>query len=264
MSADRDLNALIRDARGSEDPSASDRALVRRALALRMAALPELAGAEREPLQLSHETRSGRFLRRATSRTAITFAALPVVALSVWWSVSSGVSSGVSSPALNAATEAQMPGLLTWPDSARPPEKAPGGARGVAPAPVPKVHEVHEVGSAASSEVRVPSGAKPTAPPRSTSAARAGHNLAAESRALASVQRALRDADPRRALGLLDEQDRVFAQGVLGEERVAARVLALCDTGDVASARRTATAFLEEHASSPLRARVAASCVGSE
>jgi hypothetical protein len=74
---------------------------------------------------------------------------------------------------------------------------------------------------------------------------------------------ALHKGDPARALVLLDEHARSYANGVLAEERAGERVIALCDLGRVAEARSAATDFLRAHAHAPLAGRVRASCAGA-
>jgi hypothetical protein len=56
----------------------------------------------------------------------------------------------------------------------------------------------------------------------------ANPSLWEETRFLARVERALRDDNPRFALGLLGELDRSVPGGQLREERAAARALGLC------------------------------------
>jgi hypothetical protein len=74
---------------------------------------------------------------------------------------------------------------------------------------------------------------------------------------------ALHEGDPSRALALFDEHARLYANGVLAEERAGERVIALCDLGRAADARAAATEFLGAHAHAPLAARVRASCAGA-
>jgi hypothetical protein len=88
-------------------------------------------------------------------------------------------------------------------------------------------------------------------------------NLAAESRALAAVQRALRDGEHAAALRLLDEQDRIFARGLLGEERAAARVIARCGAGRTLEAERARAAFEARYPRSPLLTRLESACLPS-
>ena len=82
--------------------------------------------------------------------------------------------------------------------------------------------------------------------------------LAAETRRLREAHSALRAGDPQKALALLGEQG-----GQLGEERAAARVLALCQMGRVAEAEAARAAFLREHPRSPLAARIQGGCAPS-
>jgi hypothetical protein len=86
--------------------------------------------------------------------------------------------------------------------------------------------------------------------------------LAREAKLLQRAQQALRDNQPAAALAMLDEHDRTFAHGALGEEARAARVMALCALDQKAAATREATLFLQETPHSPFRAQVRASCAG--
>jgi hypothetical protein len=86
--------------------------------------------------------------------------------------------------------------------------------------------------------------------------------LRAETDALRTAQQALRGGQPRLALDLLDAQDRRFADGALEQERLAARVLALCQSGLVAEARAQAARFEQRWPRSPLKSRVRAACWG--
>ncbi len=79
--------------------------------------------------------------------------------------------------------------------------------------------------------------------------------LAAETRHLREAHGALQAGDPQKALALLDEQG-----GQLGEERAAARVLALCQLGRTAELEAARAAFLRDHPRSPLADRVRGGC----
>ncbi|HEY4158072.1 MAG TPA: hypothetical protein VGM29_08240, partial [Polyangiaceae bacterium] len=96
----------------------------------------------------------------------------------------------------------------------------------------------------------------PTDQPASSSASA----LTEEARALANVQRALREGNGNQALALLDAQDSKFHAGELGPERAAARIVALCAVGRVAEARSAGARFLAASPHSPLAARVRATC----
>jgi hypothetical protein len=82
--------------------------------------------------------------------------------------------------------------------------------------------------------------------------------LAAETRRLREAHGALQAGDAQKALALLGEQG-----GQLGEERAAARVLALCQLGRIAESEAARDAFLREHPRSPLAARVRGGCAPS-
>jgi outer membrane protein assembly factor BamD (BamD/ComL family) len=92
---------------------------------------------------------------------------------------------------------------------------------------------------------------RPTSPPST---------LEAETRLLREAHEALQAGQPARALDLLDQQSQTYASGQLGEERAAARVVALCKAGRPVEAQAAATRFLAEHPHSPLADRVRTSC----
>lgn len=85
--------------------------------------------------------------------------------------------------------------------------------------------------------------------------------LAAEIRLLRRAQLALQD--PGGALAALEwvaQHERTFPQPILGEERDALRVLALCAAGRKEEARSRAAEFLRATPQSPQAARIRASC----
>lgn len=87
-------------------------------------------------------------------------------------------------------------------------------------------------------------------------------SLELETRLLSRVERALRDDNPRLALGLLDELDQQVPRGQLLEERQAGRVVAECALGTAAAAGRAAD-FIERHRNSAYRARIEQACAPS-
>jgi hypothetical protein len=87
--------------------------------------------------------------------------------------------------------------------------------------------------------------------------------LAEETRLLRDADAATRAGDAPRALALLAEHARRFPRGVLGEERDAETVLALCAAGRTSEARAAAQRFLAARPGSPLAGRVRSSCGGS-
>jgi hypothetical protein len=84
--------------------------------------------------------------------------------------------------------------------------------------------------------------------------------LAAEAAALRTAQQAMRSGRTGDALRLLDQQDALYRAGSLGQERAAARVLALCEMGSVAAARAAAQRFEQQWPRSPLLGRVRSAC----
>jgi hypothetical protein len=88
-------------------------------------------------------------------------------------------------------------------------------------------------------------------------------SLATEVRLLKSAQRELSAANASASLALLDEHARLYPDGALKAERLAARVFALCKLGHVEQAREVAREFLRVAEGSPLVPRVLASCAGT-
>ncbi|HKO54145.1 MAG TPA: hypothetical protein VJV79_40835 [Polyangiaceae bacterium] len=123
---------------------------------------------------------------------------------------------------------------------------------------------------AASSEPIASSAPPPTSEPaRSSTAERVprtpptrSQKLAAEIALLARVNAAVNGGNGAKALELLAEYDREFRPGLLGEERAAASILALCAAGRKAEARASAQRFYAKSQHSPHAPRIAKSCVG--
>lgn len=67
---------------------------------------------------------------------------------------------------------------------------------------------------------------------------------------------------PAHALRLLEEHRRRYPRSALASERLATRILALCDLGRDSEAARLGERFLAEHPRSPLAARIRSSCAG--
>jgi len=128
------------------------------------------------------------------------------------------------------------------------PETAPAGE-----ASAPRASSVAafpELGSLAASKSAV-TAPQPSAP---------GAVLSAEARALADAQRALREGRNSEALSRIEQQESQFASGELGQERRAAKIVALCALGRVTEARALALRFLADSPRSPLSARIRATC----
>jgi hypothetical protein len=133
---------------------------------------------------------------------------------------------------------------------------APASPPGPSPAPAPILAQPSPDLSAS----RKPARPRPEPKAASSVAPRNPDHLRDETEALRSAQQALRDGQGQQALRLLEEQDAHFRDGLLAQERSAARVLALCQTGSVAQARVQAELFERRWPRSALMARVRFAC----
>lgn len=86
--------------------------------------------------------------------------------------------------------------------------------------------------------------------------------LAKEAALLLEARSALRSGAPETALSLLAGYESRFAGGVLLQEVLGSRILALCDLGRKAEALQAAKRFTSRWPSSPMAARLSTSCVG--
>ena len=93
-----------------------------------------------------------------------------------------------------------------------------------------------------------------------TSGAASADTLGRETQLLTSARAAVKGGNPDKALALLDEHARLFPNGWLANDRVAERIVVLCNVGRRAEAVREAKAFLDGRPKSPLTRRVEASC----
>lgn len=155
----------------------------------------------------------------------------------------------IGAPAPSSKSDVRVSGL---PEVSGPaaPEATPAG-EGSAPR-ASSVAAFPELGAPATSN-RASSAPKSSAP---------GAVLSAEARALADAQRALREGRNSEALALIAQQESEFASGELGQERRAAKIVALCALGRVTEARSLAQRFLADSPRSPLAARIRATCAG--
>jgi hypothetical protein len=85
-------------------------------------------------------------------------------------------------------------------------------------------------------------------------------SIAEETLLLGRVQVALRQGQPGRALELLDQYRETYPRGVLDEEALASRVVALCSSGRSADGRRWAEDFVRRYPRSLHLGRVRAAC----
>lgn len=110
----------------------------------------------------------------------------------------------------------------------------------------------------------VPAPAAHPALPAAQSSSVRSEQLAEEIGLLASANAAIRSGEGSRALQLLREFDRRFANAVLKEERSAAGVLALCAAGRQAEAKAAADRFVTRWPRSPLLPRISGSCASGK
>jgi len=101
----------------------------------------------------------------------------------------------------------------------------------------------------------------PEAPDVFSSAPEPPDLLREETAELRRAQQALRAGNSELALNLLSQQDQTFSRGSLQQERSAARVLALCQSGHKDLARTEAERFQQRWPKSALVARVRSSCL---
>lgn len=106
----------------------------------------------------------------------------------------------------------------------------------------------------ASTSAPMESATAPSEPPAAPS------SLEGEIRLLRDAQAALSRGDASRSLELLEQHQSRYPNGVMSQEREAARVIALCKLGRRDEARAEAAHFVEQHPTSPLSARVRGSC----
>jgi hypothetical protein len=258
------LDELLHTVRRTENPNAEDRRAVRRSL-------------------------SALFATAVTTSTAVASAATKTALVStmLWPFVTGAVVGGA---VIVTTAVAYRPGLFagTAPPStgnAVRPAAAPRAEPPVAPTELTPPGELPSAMPAPPSEQRAPE-AQPMVESRTRQPAReslrlapaqtstpagvvsetpgvkpqSAQSLEAESRALAEAQRALRDHDAEWALNMLAQQDRVFADGKLAEERAAARVLALCAAGRLDEGRAAAERFQRQYPGSMLTERVRQAC----
>jgi hypothetical protein len=143
-----------------------------------------------------------------------------------------------------------------WPRESTAPKATPLVVLAHAPlAPAPSASA--ESSPSASPIIASSASSTPLEPKRATSASQ----LREESLAVLEARAALRAGDAARSLGLLEQARARFPHGALGQEREALTIEALAKTGQAATARRRAEAFLRAHPQSPYLAdlrRVAA------
>jgi hypothetical protein len=247
---------VVREACAALQPTTADRARVRAALAARLGPAPASPTAPRgggnAPAALGHMPFG------VTVGAGV--AALAILAGSLVPVRSARQTAGAGAPgSADDVVAAARPIAVPTPDapaaSAVPASSAAGAdaaPREIAEPP-PRAARGGAVASAAPS-------ALPSAEPNPSSTPARASSLEEEVRLMREAERALAAGDATGALARLDDLSARFEHGVLREERLAARVLALCAAGNQARARAEGERFLSVAPTSPHAGRVRASC----
>ena len=241
--AARRLFELSRD---QDEPDALARNRIGRALSARIA-----AGASASAMVSSVPVSAAGILGSAVAKSVLV-ASVTSALVAVGWLTSRPFRHPVSQQKARSAVEATESTEMTAHPAAKPRlEEKPSPEQ-------PAAHLGSDPSSAA------PPRRQPVRPvmrlDAKAGAPEAMDRLHAETDALRSAQRALRDRKPRQALELLDEQDARFRDGMLEQERAAARVLALCQAGLAAKAHEQADRFERLWPGSALVGRVRSAC----
>ncbi|UJR84933.1 hypothetical protein [Sandaracinus amylolyticus] len=294
-----DARALIEAARAADDPSAADRARVRRAMMASIAA-GAAAGAAGTAASASAASGgaiaggSGAIANAAGATAAATGAAAAgatttalgvlgmstlakVAAIALVVSAGGAVVAGITTerpqitePATEAPAAHQTPAspeppaVVTAPPPVAAPELTPEPLPipVAAPSAAPARPRRTTPTRAAPPPVVVAADPSPAQPPAAVPdpAPIPVASLHDELPVLRRAWSALRDARPDDALRALDEHRARFPSGELTEERDAARALALCAAGRADEGRAALSELLAAHPRSPLAARVRTAC----
>lgn len=220
---------ILDRAQRAHDPTAADRARVRAKLARRIGAGVFLAGG----------TAKASTMWISIAKLAVPMFVVSAVVVAFVTHKSSNVA-----PATTEKTVVQTEVAPTAPPLPTAPLATPLTATAEAPAlvasiatPVPLVAHAHPLAAPASSA-----------------------DLEAETLLLAAAQSAIQRGDFDAALAKLGEHEKTFPNGVLVEERIATRVVAMCGAGRTEEARVLGKTFLARYPRSPLAPRVKSSC----
>lgn len=256
-----DARALIDVARAAEEPTTEDRMRVHGALVVRVAAL---AGASTVVSATAGAAATGTAATATAGATGWASAALMGKWMLMGALATTAVGTGVLAARGELGSESVSPVHATaarWSERVVPERIAAGAAT------------PEDDGEAASAdtesaddgqaEAPSPSAARPSAGGAGAAASEAPSPLDSELALLREAQQHMQSGRADRALQLLDQHQVDHADGVLSQERQAARVFALCQLGRVAEARAAAAAFLRGAPNSPLADRVRGACGGS-
>jgi hypothetical protein len=225
---DKAARDLLERARDAHDPTAADRARVRRKLAVRVVAGSAALGGMAKASMLGSST--------------LLKIALPLVILGAAGAYAVHAARVQAPAPIPTASTIEVPAIVA------PPQVA---AEATTVVPPPATTEAPAI----------------TAPPVVSHAAQhpkprveAPPDLDAENLLVTEAQGAIQRKDFATALAKLDAYDRAFHAGILVEEARAARVVAVCGAGRTAEAQTLGRVFLATYPRSPLAPRVRTSC----
>ncbi|HEY2899765.1 MAG TPA: hypothetical protein VGL59_04245 [Polyangia bacterium] len=216
---------VIDQVRSARTPSADDKERIRKALAIGVVAAVASVPATAAGATVAAGKAAGAVGLASGLKVAVSVAVMASLGVGTYW--------------LTRSTPAPRPVVAVVASEPAPPVAAE-------PAPPPTVEPTPIVAEAA------------PAP-----ASRTGRDpLMAELSLLHKAQQAWRQGNSARALALAQQHARQYPHSVLGMERDALRVFALCALGQQAQARPLASAILKRAPGSPLRTSVEESCGG--
>lgn len=251
-------------ARHEDDPDAGAAARVERSLSKRMV----LAAALATGSAAASKSAIGAGLLATAGKSALVAGVATTLVFTGWESLHPSTAAPDARPSATvvAPSAGQRPGAPSVPPGVQSP--APS-ATALLPLSAPEVQRPAQAPPRAVStrtkQPRDQAQAEPAAvaaAPPATLALAAPDRLAIEAQELRAAQQALRAGDSDRALALLEQQDAHHPSGALAQERQAARVLALCQSQQVALARREAARFEVRFPESPLLGKVRGACRG--
>ena len=251
-------------ARHEDDPDAGAAARVERSLSKRVA----LAAALATGSAAASKSAVGAGLLASAGKSALVAGVTTTLVFAGWETLQPTA----------AVPDARPPATVVAPSAGQRPRAASVPARVTAKSPAPLPSSAPEIQRPAPprpvsvstsgtrteyprDHARAEPAAVAAAPP-ATLAPAAPDRLAIEAQELRAAQRALRAGDNERALALLEQQDAHHPSGALAQERQAARVLALCQSQQVALARHEAEIFETRFPESPLLGKVRGACRG--
>lgn len=273
---DPEMRALIALARRVENPTLADRSRVRKRIAVTLGATlgavaSTASGAERAVESGTHfstpsipaAANAGAWLgvlKGTVGQTLLWLAVGTAVGGGAWYLAGEQDSPVVVTPATRLgprrAAQADEPPVASKPVPAPAAADSTGAVREGAQEELEIVPSPRE-GEPLAAESRVDPSRPRAAASRATALPRL--SLAEEARELSAVHAALHRGESAAALVRLEAMDRRRG-GALREERLAARVLALCALGRVREAESSARRFQALAPESPLLPRLTASC----